>query len=123
MNTIKLLKKTTQSIKNTVNLVEKKKLNNYIVTILNKNNSSQLKFITDEDHLEYIDEYAEITQALLKYNLFSRKIYRNSRFNTKFICKLTGRPRGLVSKFYLSRMIVKQLATSAILPGIKRASW
>ena len=38
-------------------------------------------------------------------------------------CALTGRPRGFVRKFGLSRLAVRELALSGQLPGVTKASW
>ncbi len=38
-------------------------------------------------------------------------------------CGLTGRPRGIVSDFRMSRIMFRQLASAGMLPGIKKASW
>ena len=38
-------------------------------------------------------------------------------------CMLTGRPRGFLRKFGLSRLAVRELALSGKLPGVTKASW
>lgn len=38
-------------------------------------------------------------------------------------CHLTGRPRGHVRKFGLSRIAVRELANQGLLPGVTKASW
>ena len=38
-------------------------------------------------------------------------------------CLLTGRPRGFLRKFGLSRLAVRELALSGKLPGVTKASW
>lgn len=38
-------------------------------------------------------------------------------------CALTGRARGNYRKFKLSRMMLRQLASSGQLPGMVKASW
>lgn len=38
-------------------------------------------------------------------------------------CFLTGRPRGYVRKFGLSRIAVRDLASRGQLPGVIKASW
>ena len=38
-------------------------------------------------------------------------------------CYLTGRPRGYLRKFGLSRLAVRELALSGKLPGVTKASW
>lgn len=38
-------------------------------------------------------------------------------------CELTGRSRGYLRKFKLSRICVRTLANDGKLPGVKKASW
>jgi small subunit ribosomal protein S14 len=38
-------------------------------------------------------------------------------------CELTGRPRGYYRKFRLSRIALRQLASSGQIPGMVKSSW
>jgi small subunit ribosomal protein S14 len=38
-------------------------------------------------------------------------------------CSLTGRPRAVYRKFKLSRLALRQLASSGALPGVVKSSW
>ncbi len=38
-------------------------------------------------------------------------------------CKLTGRPKGYMRKFGISRVTFRELASQGIIPGITKASW
>jgi len=38
-------------------------------------------------------------------------------------CKLTGRPRGYMRKFGISRVTFRELATAGRIPGITKSSW
>jgi small subunit ribosomal protein S14 len=38
-------------------------------------------------------------------------------------CKLTGRPRGYMRKFGISRVTFRELASQGKIPGIVKASW
>ena len=38
-------------------------------------------------------------------------------------CKLTGRPRGYMRKFGVSRVTFRELASAGKIPGIVKASW
>jgi small subunit ribosomal protein S14 len=38
-------------------------------------------------------------------------------------CALTGRPRGVYRKFRLSRIAVRELASSGQIPGMVKSSW
>jgi small subunit ribosomal protein S14 len=38
-------------------------------------------------------------------------------------CKLTGRPRGYMRQFGISRITFREMASAGLLPGVKKASW
>lgn len=38
-------------------------------------------------------------------------------------CKLTGRPRGYIRYFGLSRVMFRDMALNGKIPGVKKASW
>ena len=38
-------------------------------------------------------------------------------------CKLTGRPRGYMRQFGVSRMTFREMASAGLIPGVKKASW
>ena len=38
-------------------------------------------------------------------------------------CKLTGRPRGYMRQFGISRIVFREMASQGLLPGVKKASW
>ena len=38
-------------------------------------------------------------------------------------CELTGRPRGYYRKFRISRIALRELASSGLIPGVIKASW
>ncbi len=38
-------------------------------------------------------------------------------------CKITGRPRGYDRKFAMSRIALRELASSGMLPGVVKSSW
>ena len=38
-------------------------------------------------------------------------------------CKLTGRPRGYMRQFGLSRINFREMALQGLIPGVKKASW
>ncbi|AZI24233.1 MULTISPECIES: 30S ribosomal protein S14 [Pedobacter] len=38
-------------------------------------------------------------------------------------CKLTGRPRGYMRTFGISRVTFRQMALDGKIPGVKKASW
>lgn len=38
-------------------------------------------------------------------------------------CKLTGRPRGYMRQFGISRVTFREMANAGLIPGVKKASW
>ena len=38
-------------------------------------------------------------------------------------CMVTGRPRGVYRKFGLGRVMLRQLATRGMIPGVTKSSW
>lgn len=38
-------------------------------------------------------------------------------------CQLTGRPRGHLRKFKLSRICFREMASHGLIPGVTKASW
>ncbi len=38
-------------------------------------------------------------------------------------CKLTGRPKGYIRLFGISRITFREMASKGLIPGVKKASW
>lgn len=38
-------------------------------------------------------------------------------------CQLTGRPRGYMRQFGISRINFREMASNGLIPGVKKASW
>jgi len=38
-------------------------------------------------------------------------------------CKITGRPKGYMRQFGISRIQFREMAASGLIPGVKKASW
>ncbi len=52
------------------------------------------------------------------------KLPRNaSPVRLKNRCQLTGRPRGYIRYFGVSRLVFRDMALSGKIPGVKKASW
>jgi Ribosomal protein S14 len=53
-----------------------------------------------------------------------QKLPRNSskvRLHNR--CKLTGRPKGYMRQFGISRINFREMASQGLIPGVKKASW
>lgn len=38
-------------------------------------------------------------------------------------CSITGRPRGYMRQFGISRITFREMASKGLIPGVKKASW
>ena len=38
-------------------------------------------------------------------------------------CKITGRPKGYIRQFGISRIQFREMASQGLIPGVKKASW
>lgn len=47
----------------------------------------------------------------------------SSKVRLKNRCQLTGRPKGYVRYFGLSRVMLRDMALNGKIPGLKKASW
>jgi len=53
-----------------------------------------------------------------------QKLPRNScPIRLRNRCMLTGRPRGYMRQFGISRITFREMASNGLIPGIKKASW
>lgn len=59
-------------------------------------------------------------EAMLKLNSLPRNSTPIRRRNR---CLLTGRARGYLRKFKMSRLCFRELANSGYIPGVVKASW
>src|ERR1700759_1454745 len=77
---------------------------------------ARLKAMAGDDKLSPEDRFqARIRLADLPRNSSPTRI-RNR-------CALTGRPRAVYRKFKLSRLALRELASSGALPGVVKSSW
>jgi small subunit ribosomal protein S14 len=73
-----------------------------------------------------VDKYAAKKEALKAAGDFValQKIPKNaSRIRMHNRCKLTGRPKGYMRMFGISRINFRQMALNGEIPGVKKASW
>lgn len=73
-----------------------------------------------------VEKYAE-KRARLKAEgdwIGLQKLPRNSsRVRLHNRCKLTGRSKGYMRQFGISRINFREMASEGLIPGIKKASW
>lgn len=84
------------------------------------------KIIRNEKRRATVEKYAALRQQLKEeYNYEAlQKLPRDaSPVRLTRRCELTGRPRGNMRKFNLSRIQFRELAYKGQIPGVKKASW
>jgi small subunit ribosomal protein S14 len=72
------------------------------------------------------DKYAEKRAALKAAGDYEglQKLPRNSSpVRGRNRCKLTGRPRGYIRVFGISRVTFRDMALAGKIPGVTKASW
>lgn len=47
----------------------------------------------------------------------------SSRVRLHNRCQLTGRPRGYMRQFGISRVMFRKMANEGLIPGVKKSSW
>ena len=62
----------------------------------------------------------ERSNAIKKLNSMSRN---SSSVRLRNRCFITGRSRGYLRKFNMSRLCFREMASSGLIPGITKASW
>tara|TARA_Y100001968_G_C18949474_1_gene522509 strand:- start:301 stop:570 length:270 start_codon:yes stop_codon:yes gene_type:complete len=73
-----------------------------------------------------VEKYKEKRLALKKAGDYDalQKLPRNAspiRLHNR--CKLTGRPKGYMRQFGISRVKFREMANFGLIPGVKKASW
>jgi len=73
-----------------------------------------------------VEKYAK-KRAELKANgdyIGLQKLPRNaSPVRMRNRCKLTGRPKGYMRQFGISRINFREMALNGLIPGVRKASW
>lgn len=73
-----------------------------------------------------VEKYAEKRAALKAagdYEALDKLPKNASPVRVHNRCKLTGRPRGYMRKFGVSRVTFRELALAGKIPGVTKASW
>ncbi|MDQ0205271.1 30S ribosomal protein S14 [Alkalicoccobacillus murimartini] len=84
------------------------------------------KIAKERKRQELVKKYAVLRKELKEKGDYValRKLPRDSsptRLTTR--CEVTGRPRGVLKKFKLSRIKFREMAHKGQIPGVKKASW
>ena len=73
---------------------------------------AQAKELAQEGESAY-----EIYQQLQKFPKNASYIRKHNR------CSITGRPKGYIRQFGISRIQFREMASAGLIPGVKKASW
>jgi len=95
--------------------ISKQKRRERLVQLKWDKRQSLKKIILDLDKSE--EERHEAKMALNKMPRNSSPVRLRNR------CQLTGRARGFLRKFKLSRLCFREMANQGLIPGVVKASW
>ncbi|MEL6676252.1 MAG: 30S ribosomal protein S14 [Bacteroidota bacterium] len=73
-----------------------------------------------------VAQYAEKRRRLKEdgnYQALALLPRNSSPVRLKNRCKITGRPRGYIRRFGISRIKFRELALQGKIPGVKKTSW
>ncbi|MFB5663131.1 30S ribosomal protein S14 [Alteribacillus sp. HJP-4] len=88
--------------------------------------AKKAKVVKEKKRQEIVNKYATIRKELKEKGDYEalRKLPRDSsptRLHNR--CEISGRPRGYMRKFEMSRITFRELAHKGQLPGVKKSSW
>lgn len=73
-----------------------------------------------------VAQYAEKREALKQagdWQALDALPKNSSKVRLKNRCQMTGRPRGFIRHFGISRNVFRDMALNGKIPGLKKASW
>lgn len=82
--------------------------------------------VRDQKRQEMIQRYAQKRAELKAAGQFDKLhlLPRNSSpTRAKNRCRITGRPRGYMRQFGVSRIVFREEASSGNIPGVTKSSW
>ena len=80
----------------------------------------------DLKRAKLVEKYAEKRMKLKEEGNYEElhKLPRNSskvRLHNR--CSQSGRPKGYMRQFGVSRIVFREMASNGLIPGVKKASW
>lgn len=73
-----------------------------------------------------VKKYADVRRQLKKeknYAALAKLPRDSSPTRSHMRCQITGRSHGVLRKFKVSRIMLRELAHAGHIPGLKKASW
>jgi small subunit ribosomal protein S14 len=84
------------------------------------------KVVKEKQRQEMVKKYAELRRELKAkgdYEALAKLPRDSSPTRLHNRCEVTGRPRGFLRKFKMSRIAFRELAHKGQIPGVKKSSW
>ena len=82
--------------------------------------------IWQKNRAKLVAKYAEKKKQLKaegNYEALQLLPKNASRVRLHNRCKITGRPKGYIRQFGISRIQFREMASAGLIPGVKKASW
>jgi len=99
----------------------------YLLKILKTDYMAKISMIAREVKRARLTEKYSARRAKLKADgdyIGLSRLPRNSNPNRMHNrCKITGRSRGYMRQFGISRITFREMASFGLIPGVKKASW
>jgi small subunit ribosomal protein S14 len=90
------------------------------------NMAKKSKVAKERQRQEMVEKYAELRKELKAkgdYEALQRLPRDSSPTRLHNRCEITGRPRGYLRQFKMSRIAFRELAHKGQIPGVKKSSW
>lgn len=84
------------------------------------------KIVRQQQRQAMVTKYADLRRELKEkgdYESLQKLPRDSSPTRLKSRCELTGRPRGYLRKFKMSRIAFRELAHKGQIPGVTKSSW
>jgi small subunit ribosomal protein S14 len=76
---------------------------------------------TDAKNVEFKRQLAQLEAN--KRDPAKAKLRPRDKIRIRLRCRLCGRPRAVYRKFGICRICFRNMASSGLIPGVKKASW
>ena len=80
----------------------------------------------ERKRIALVERYAKKREELKKagdWDALQKLPKNSSKVRVRNRCQLTGRPRGYMRQFGISRVTFRQMANMGLIPGVKKSSW
>ncbi|MFB6468961.1 30S ribosomal protein S14 [Cytobacillus sp. Hz8] len=84
------------------------------------------KIVKELKRQELVRKYSVLRKELIEngdYEALKKLPRDSSPTRLRNRCQVTGRPRGYLRKFQMSRIAFREFAHKGQIPGVKKASW